>query len=400
MPELVVDPIVPTVQLPQAPVTGPELVQPDIVSDTLINGSLRSSDVLSKSSIDQLLENSGVAIDWVNSNDGEEPNVSDEARTIVFNKVSDANRRSKEVYDYSNEQLGRCKEEVVVGLVKYAKSLNLPIEELESLFRTRVAPIVEVKVDNRFAQNRSYDHLKGAAQLSSNGELRVNVDGTSRTAEVLKIQPEKALIKNILHELMHAASFRANSADVDYEVRSGLSALPTAGEDTLLRSVVGSELLDEGAQEHIRWRELDGTSPSYEQSVMFWEAAIALDATLEVDRFTAKFFNQGRGKLIGKLESIFGPNVVEDLEGSLPDFRRLRDYPNWKDMLVNKIEVHDENPAIKKQKTEAARAEARAVLDKTQLEIYTSRGLGFSDEQLRETKKTGIVPDEPDHKAH
>jgi len=69
-------------------------------------------------------------------------------------------------------------------------------------------------------------------------------------------------------------------------------------------------------------------------------------------------------------------------------------------MLVNKIEVHDENPAIKKQKTEAARAEARAVLDKTQLEIYTSRGLGFSDEQLRETKKTGIVPDEPDHKAH
>ncbi len=400
MPEIIVDPIVETQQVPLSPIIGAELSP---VQDSVNNLQFSSTwNESSRNTISHLIGKSGIEIEWLKDQDTGEHTMVDkpiEVEQLLAAEVSEAQQITTEVYEYSNENLNNFKLEIVHGITEYAKTLGIDISGLEDLITHRIENIAEIKVDNPLAQGRSFSHLDGSAQLSSDGELRVNVDSNIRNAETLGITLEEVLRRNILHELLHGASFHAKSEDIDYEVRSGLGAMPTFGEGSPLRAWVGSKLLEEGAQEDIRWRHLDGASPSYEKSVMFWEAAIALDPSLEVDRFNAKFLNKDRGLLIGKLESIFGPNVVEILESEMSDYAALRDYPAWKDMVEGMVDIYDVDPEVRAEKTNAAKKTIRESLDKTQLEIYIPRKRGFSDRQLRETKATGVIPDEPEFKA-
>lgn len=397
MQEYITEQIVPTETLPIAPQAGYEFADP--VSDAQYMIDSIKWNPSKKAVIDGLLVDSGVDVVW--QIDPETQNVTgiesgtDDVKQAIVSGIEKKQFEAAELYDYANQELPTYKKEVEDGLALYAANLGYNPEEIKALIAAKLDSIKEVAVDNAIAQGRSYDLIGGAAQLSSDGRMRINVDATKSNAKDLNIGEKELIQRNVEHELMHAASFHAKSADVDYEVKSGLGSMPTVGETGSIRSWTGSQLLEEGAQEQIRWRHLDGSSPSYEKSVMFWEVAMALDPSIEKDRFDAKFMGKGRGSLIGKIENIFGPGAVESIEDTLDDYAKLRTYPEWKEMLTAMISMDGKDQDEKQQNTEAARLKAREILDRTQLEIYTSRGMGYSDEQLRQLNETGVMPEEP-----
>lgn len=369
-----------------SPMEGPGFKPTPEAADALVSSTSWSEH--SKKVLGTLFEDAGVKIGWVEQN-GPFPKLTSEANAVVETKIDDRKVHVQEVYDSANEQLPGLKTELVDGLSGYGAALGFDGKAIAETFTKRIEAIDEVKVEDTLTQGKSYE--KGGAAFFDNYDdtLRINVDSIERTSRIIGTTPAAQRRRDILHELMHAASFRAKAADLDYATRTGLSAMASYGESDVVKAWTGSLLLDEGAEEHIRWRHLDGTNPSYEKSVMFWEAAIALDPTIEVDRFNAKFFNKDRGVLIGKIENIFGPGAVEAIEDDMPSASRLRDYPDWKDSLVAMIDVYDADPSKRKTNTQLARQQARQVLDKVQLEIYGPRGMGYSDDELRYAKQSG-----------
>jgi hypothetical protein len=167
----------------------------------------------------------------------------------------------------------------------------------------------------------------------------------------------------MLHELEHAASALALTPNGNWIVKSGLSAFPK--QDGMLYAS-GDLLLEEGAQEDIRWKHLDGEPPLYEQGVMLWEALIGLDPQIEKLRYEAKFLGRNRGELVGHIETLLGPLALDDLEAyrKTAGAQRLVNYPEFKDTIVGMVRVHDDDPAQAQTRTAEAKTLARRILDK------------------------------------
>jgi len=340
-----------------------------------------------KESVDRMLAKSGVeVVEQLPETYLAAP--SDANKMALSEQIDLAKSSVKEIYDKANEMLPELKVELVDKLSIYADTLGISKEKVSETLAKRIESLNEVRIDDLLTQNRVYKFTEATAVFMSGEDIMLVDPNKIRSgAEREGWTPEIELKRDILHELMHAASYRSKLEGIDYVVGVGLSVTPAIGDESKFRSQTGSILLEEGAQEDIRWRHVDKSTPSYERPLMFWEAAIAIDPSLEKDRFNAKFFNVDRGVMIAKIENIFGPYAVEIIESEMSDYNRLRDYPDWKDKLVGMIDVYDANPETRTAKTEAARKKAREVLDATQLEIYTPRGLGFSDSDLRYAKE-------------
>lgn len=338
-----------------------------------------------------LLQKAGVERDFLNDYDK-----SVEAIAALEPHIDAMKLPVEAMYHQANELLPAVKAHIINGLSEYGASLGFDRLMLADLFTRRTANVTEVKIEDSFTQGKIYGELTNASAHYEleNGNLRISYSGIIKNAENSKITVAERLEKDLGHELMHVSSFAAQDGTLNLISRSGIGALNSVGTSDEQRMWVGRQLLEEGAQEDIRWRHLGGMRPDYDKSVMFWEAAVALDPSLEKDRFAAKFLNQDRGAMIGKIENIFGPHAVEVIESDFKGYERIRDYPDWKDKIVGMVEIYDADPEQREVKTAAARIKARAVLDKVQLEILGPRGLGNSDEEWRAAKQTGIQPPE------
>jgi len=195
------------------------------------------------------------------------------------------------------------------------------------------------------------------------------------------------LSRAIVHELEHGESVGSTTPDGSWLVQSGLGVFPKRENGG--RDWHGSLLLEEGAQEQIRWRHLDKINPVYEKGVMFWEAVIALNPVIEKLRFEAKFLGKNRGVLIGSIESILGPLAVEELESFWSSQTGILSYPDFKDKFISMINIYDPDPQIAREKTSNAKGLARDKLDQTQSEILAPRGWDFTDAEMRLAKANG-----------
>lgn len=377
-------------QIQSSPVEGPMLAPPDQIIDDL-KFSMDWSKT-HREAVTSLLDAAGAKIEWVEGEDERfaPANMPENHQDLMTNVITEKQAIVKEMYDNANEHLGEYKSELVGGLARYGKKLGIDDSELEKTLAYRIENIDEIKVDAPISQGRIGGYVRDSAAHFDprTGQLRLNVGPTINDAEHLKITTEQLVRRNVLHELLHGASVRATQ-DSGWNIKAGLGVMP-AYEGSGLRSWTGSFLLDEGTQEDIRWKELDGTPPSYEESVMFWEMMKVLDPEIEKLRFEAKFLNKGRGQMIGHIESILGPSAVEEIEEMLQgEMTKLVNYPGWKTKMVEMIDIYDDDPVVREKKTIAARIKAREVLDQTQLEIYASRGWDYSDEQLIKAKENG-----------
>jgi hypothetical protein len=379
MPEYITDNIVET-NAPQAPYEGTGFKP----TEELVAGLMFDSTYLksAKESAGHLLGIAGIRTELLS-----DPNSEGLVRETLSKQI-DANKILIESsYNLANKMLNPLKQKLVNALSDYGSHLGFDQIMLQRIFEKRLQTISEVKVDDTVTQGRSFNRVDGVAHFDAgSGEVRFRPDVIVDQAISQDIEPKKQLERDLLHELMHTASFMAKAEEVDYVTRKGIAAMPSLeGYSGGVHAWTGTQLLEEGAQEDIRWRHLDGTPPSYEKSVMFWESAIALDPSLERDRFGVKFLNEGRGSLIGKIENIFGPGAVEIIEADLGDYARFRDYPDWKDKIVAMVEGGSVEEST------AMRLKAREVLDSVQSEILKARGSDYSDEEYRIAKRDGIA---------
>lgn len=388
--------IQPLSAIPTAPHKGDELKQPSEISGSMLEYDVVQSN---REMMSHLLSEAGVNVDWQIADDGRvSSNLPGNAQELLDDRIEHYQQRAKEVYDYANEMLPEYKRELIEGLVQYGQRLGVEDDNLQGILGSRIAGVHEVRIMAPLAKGSTVEHIIRNPQVfasmeKKSGELTVDVESLFDYEERTGVSKNIIMKKLVLHELEHAASTLALTENGSWMVHSGLGVFPSREDDEGLRDWTGDFLLEEGAQEHIRWKELDGEPPEYEQGVMLWEMLISLDPQIEKLRFEAKFLNRNRGELIGHIENLLGPMAIEELEAycAIDGNQRLVNYPVLKDKIVAMIRIGDKDAHIAEDKTKEAQKHARKVLNKTQLEIFKHQGWDYTDEQLLTAKQRGAI---------
>lgn len=380
--------------IPHSEFEGTKLRDPEELLTDLVDEPTTGTDAKSEM-IGELLVPSQLEVEWVAGEKGwSVGNFPDGAYEAMLDNLTEKQRQARKVYETTNERLPEFKEDIAIGLAEYGRRLGISDPELEELFASRIANIDEVKLEAPLAQGDVYGYiLRNDSAVASlerkRGELRINVEALFAEAADTPLTADEIISRSLMHELEHGESVGATTPNGSWMVQSGLGVFPKLENGN--RMWHGDLLLDEGAQEHIRWRNLDMVAPVYEKGVMFWEAIIAIDPNIERLRFEAKFLGRNRGELIGGIEAILGPHAVEELEGFWSKHLGILDYPAYKDKIVGMIDMYDPDQNERTAKTEAARKIARQKLDETQSEILAPRALDFTDDEMVRAKKLGAT---------
>lgn len=379
--------------IPPSELEGPKLGSPEILVNDLVHYAYGSSS--NREMISELLEPSGLTVKWTEGEDGWYIGSFPEgAHEAMVANLSEKQRQTREIYVTTNERLPEFKRSIVAGLVQYGRGLGIEDPDLEELFASRIANIDEVKIIAPLAQGNGGAHIlrdrNAVAGLErKSGVLQIDVENIFTEVEETSLTRDEIISRSINHELEHGESVGALTNSGFWMAQSGIAVFPQRENGN--RDWHGTLLLEEGTQEQIRWRHLDGVTPVYEKGVMFWEAMIAIDPKIEKLRFEAKFLGRNRGELIGSIESILGPHAVEELEDFWDTHLGILNYPEYKNKLVGMIDVYDSDLERRTAKTEAAKNIARQKLDETQSEILAQRGFNFTDDEMIQAKELGAT---------
>lgn len=290
-----------------------------------------------------------------------------------------------EFYEVANENLGSAKEEILRFVGERLGA------EHRVLIESRLDDVQEVAVADAIVEGGGLPRINGLAHFDHpSGEFVLSFDKNVESQGVLGIGIREMINRNILHELLHVASDFGSiqlKSGLFENIKSGIGA--TVGDinkpNFMMRH--GNQL-DEGAQEYIRYKYLDGTSPAYERQVMFWELAIKIDPSIEQKMLKAKFLGEGRGDLIGSLELIFGPTSIEEFDEHTSETpNRARNMPLATDMLLHNFETMRTSTGIG---VDLDIPTLRREIEAFRIAMLQERGLGQSDEELKNLRESSM----------
>jgi len=162
---------------------------------------------------------------------------------------------------------------------------------------------------------------------------------------------QRYMDRNAQHELMHGVSSVMYSEEEDifgwkHRLTSGISLkVPKS-----VQEIGGEEqgtLLNEATIEQYRRRRLEPGDDdfAYEAWVAVLDMADAIDPTYEHTRLRAMALHEGRGEVIGRFESIFGPLSFERLEQEAKHLKEVSDMYGFKNKLLEMIDPKYHDPA-------------------------------------------------------
>lgn len=160
------------------------------------------------------------------------------------------------------------------------------------------------------------------------------------------------------HETMHAAfaSWYDPERSGTGVVSNGISIAPRSE---------GDDWLNEGTIEKYR-RDNFGSDKfgfSYEASVAVLDAADALDPGFEDERLKVAVFNENRGTMIGRLESIFGPMAFESIQQLIAGVKKAEDLHGFREEVVGMLAENNRDRAREVIDTVIKTVEARASIN-------------------------------------